>query len=372
MGFTNPTEVQEKTIPLILAGKEVIARSKTGSGKTLAFGIGIFELLHTNKIRKALIIAPVRELALQIMNELRMAGKFYHYRIICVYGGQNIDTQINLIYNGVDILVATPGRLLDLFERGTIDLNEYDFVVLDEADKMFEMGFIDDVDKIVSNTSYARKVQLFSATINKEVQRIASKYMNGYELMEIGEMDKPPQIIEEKIELARTQKFDKLIEIIKMHRQSNSKGKILIFVATQRATEYLGKRLFAIGIKARYIHGDLRQHKREQIMHGFKWSTGSILIATDVAARGLHVDNIALVINYDEAIDSLTHLHRIGRTGRMSATGKAITFVENNPYFKRTIHPGFRPRVGPYNPYAGSERRPYRIRTQYRSRAPRR
>ncbi|VVB98350.1 putative ATP-dependent RNA helicase [uncultured archaeon] len=357
MGFTNPTEVQEKVIPVIMGGKEVIARSKTGSGKTSAFGISIMELLAAGKVRKALIIAPVRELALQIMEELRALGKYHRYRVICAYGGQNIDVQIKMIYNGVDILVATPGRLLDLFERGTIDLNEYDFVVLDEADKMFEMGFIEDIDVIVSNTSYARRVQLFSATISEDVQRIASKYMKAYEMVEVGEQEKPPQIEEEKITLERPEKFNKLVEIIQAQRQANATGKILIFVATQRATEYVGKRLQAMGIDCSFIHGDIRQNRRERIMGSFKEGRSNILVATDVAARGLHIDDIALVINYDEANDSQTHMHRIGRTGRMGASGKAITFVDKNPYFGRPVRSGFRPKVGPYNPYAGGERR---------------
>ncbi len=358
MGFTNPTEIQEKVIPRIIAGKEVVARSKTGSGKTTAFGVGACELLAAGKARKALIIAPVRELALQIMNELRSLGKFHRYRIICVYGGQHIDTQIKLLYGGVDVLVATPGRLIDLFERGVIDLNEYDFVVLDEADKMFEMGFVEDVDKILSNTSYARKVQLFSATLTDEVLRIASKYMKDCETIEVGELEKPPEIDEERINIERPQKFGKLVEIIKKQKHANPAGKILIFVATQRATEYVGKRLYSEGIDASYIHGDVRQHRREKIMHGFKEGASDILVATDVAARGLHVEGVALVINYDEAMDSFTHLHRIGRTGRMGEKGKAITFVESNPFFGRPVRSGFVPKVGPYNPYASSEKRP--------------
>lgn len=358
MGFITPTEVQDKVIPLIIAGKQVAARSKTGSGKTCAFGVGILELLNSGKARKALIIAPVRELALQIMTELRALSKFYRYRVICVYGGQNIDTQIRLLYNGVEILVATPGRLLDLFERGALDLNEYDLVILDEADKMFEMGFVEDVDKILSNTSYARKVHLFSATITQDVQRIAYKYMKEYETVEVGELEKPLQIVEERIEIERPQKFPKLVEIIKAQKQADPKGKILIFVATQRATEYVGKRLYAEGIQASFIHGDVAQNRRERIMHGFKEGTSDILVATDIAARGLHIDDISLVINYDEAVDAHTHLHRIGRTGRMGEKGKAITFAENNPLYGRPTRSGFVPRVGPHNPYLGSGRRP--------------
>ncbi len=375
MGFTNPTEVQEKVIPRMIAGKGVVARSKTGSGKPVACGVGIYELLAAGKTRKAIIIAPVRELAIQIMNELRALGKFYRSRVICVYGGQNIDVQIKLLYGGVDILVATPGRLLDLFERGIIDLTEYDLVVLDEADKMFEMGFIEDVDKIVSNTSYARKVHLFSATITEDVHRVASKYMRDYETVEVGGQEKPPEIEEERIEIERPQKFGKLVEIIKIQKQADPKGKILIFVATQRATEYVGKRLYSMGIDASYIHGDVRQHRREKIMHGFKEGTSDILVATDIAARGLHVDDIALVINFDEAHDSFSHLHRIGRTGRMGAKGKAITFAETNPFFGRRVRSGFVPKVGPYNPYAGRERRDgprpsYNRRPSYGSRPP--
>ncbi|MDD5336993.1 MAG: DEAD/DEAH box helicase [Candidatus ainarchaeum sp.] len=358
-GFTTPTEVQEKAVPIMMAGKEIIARSKTGSGKTLAFGIGLYELLAAQKARKALILAPVRELAIQIMNELRELGKFHRYRIVCVYGGQNIDRQIRLLYNGVEILVATPGRLLDLFERGALDLNDYDHVVLDEADKMFEMGFAEDVERILSNTSYARKVYLFSATISDDIHRLAAKYMKNPEILEVGEQEKPPQIAEEKIDIDRPEKFPKLIEIIKSQKGSDPKGKILIFVATQRAAEFIGKRLREQGINAAYMHGDVTQFRREKIMDAFKTGASDILVATDIAARGMHIEDIALVVNYDEAIDSLTHLHRIGRTGRMGAEGKAITFVEKNPYFRKSVRSGFVLRTGPYNPYAGNERRGY-------------
>lgn len=352
MGFSTPTEVQEKVIPHMLAGKEIIARSKTGSGKTCAFGISILELLSSNKAKKALIIAPVRELAIQIMDELRELGKFYRCRIVCVYGGQNIDIQIRLLNSGVNILVATPGRLLDLFDRGVVDLNEYDLIVLDEADKMFEMGFMEDVDKIISNTSYARKLHLFSATINRDVEHIVSKYVKKYEIVEVGGQEKPPEIKEEYIELERPEKFNKLVEIIKKHKQEHHKGKLLVFVATQRAAEYLAGRLYDGGIDTIYIHGDMRQHNRKRIMDEFKEGKSDILIATDIASRGLHIDNISIVINYDEAHNSNTHLHRIGRTGRMGALGKAITFVDKNPFFKKPIRTGFVPKVGPHNPYA--------------------
>lgn len=353
LGFTNPTDVQEKAIPGLIAGKQLIVRSKTGTGKTLAFGVGALEMLEAKKARKALVLAPVRELAIQIMNELRDLGKFCHYRIICAYGGQDIDVQIGLIYRGVDILVATPGRLLDLFERGIIDLNDYDFVVVDEADKMFEMGFVEDVDRILSNTSYARKLQFFSATINNDVQRLYTKYVKEFEIIEVGPEEKPPDIEEERITLDRPQKFEKLVEIIKKQREIDPIGKILIFVATQRAAEYVGKRLYATGIGASFIHGDLRQRRRESIMSEFKGGESGILVATDVAARGLHIDDIGLVINYDEAGDSTTHLHRIGRTGRMGSKGKAITFVDENPYFRKPSNPSFRLKVGPYNPGFG-------------------
>jgi superfamily II DNA/RNA helicase len=351
MGYTTATEVQEKSVPLILSGKEVIARSKTGSGKTLAFGIAILEQLNSGKAKRAVIIAPVRELAGQITDELRILGRPYGYRIICVYGGKNIDVQIKQIYNGVDILVATPGRLLDLFERGTLDLNDYDFVVLDEADKMFEMGFYEDVEKILSNTSYARRIHMFSATISEQVQGIATKFIKHAALVEIGQEEKPPQIAEERFEMERPAKFGKLKELIHAYSAPGKKGKILVFVATQRAAEVVGKKLQADGIRCMFMHGDIRQNQREKIMKAFKESDAGILVATDVAARGIHIDDICLVVNYDEAIDSQTHLHRIGRTGRMGAEGKAITFVDTNPYFKKP-RSGFVLKKGPYNPYA--------------------
>ncbi|MBU0585910.1 DEAD/DEAH box helicase [Candidatus Micrarchaeota archaeon] len=367
MGYNVPTEVQERALPLMVSGKELIVRSKTGSGKTLAFGSGALQMLELKKARKALILAPVRELALQIMSEIRAVGKFCPYRVICAYGGQDIDMQINLIYRGVDILVATPGRLLDLFERGIIDLNDFDFVVVDEADKMFEMGFAEDVDKILSNTSYARKLQFFSATITNEIKHMYTKYVKEYEVVEVGQEEKPPQIKEEKINIERPDKFNKLVEIIKEHRAVDKTGKILVFVATQRATEYLGRRLKESGISASYIHGDVKQRRRENIMSDFKENDSGILVATDIAARGIHIDDISLVLNYDEAMDAVTHLHRIGRTGRMGAEGKAITFVEENPFYRKPSNPSFRLRTGPYNPNYGKEgnrqygqKRPYR------------
>lgn len=327
MGYLEATEVQEKTIPLILQGEEVVIRSQTGTGKTAAFGIGIIEIIANDKYKKALILAPTRELTLQISKELRAIAKNHRMNIYAIYGGQDIYPQERMLRSGFEIVVATPGRLLDHFRRGTLKLSEFNIVILDEADRMLDMGFMEDMEKILKEVSKTRQMMLLSATIDRQVKSIANRFMQSPTLIEVGTEGKVETIAEEFVQTSRAEKYGKLKEII----SNNANIRTIIFVATQRCTEFVCRRLNQDGIPARDLHGGKRQNQRERIMQAFKQGEFNILVATDVASRGLHIEDISHIINYDRANTADTHTHRIGRTGRMGKEGKAITFVETDP-----------------------------------------
>lgn len=326
LGYYKPTGVQEKVIPLILQGENLIVRSQTGTGKTAAFGIGLIELLDAERDKKALVLAPTRELAVQISEELKGIAKEHHHKIVVVYGGQKIDIQMRELRKGVDILIATPGRLVDHSERGTVDLTEYNIVVLDEADEMLDMGFKDEMDKIMRHIPEQRTVLLFSATLDELILELASHYIKGpAETLELGEKERVQSIKEDFVQVPRRKKFANLKRIL---GQGEYK-KVLIFMSTKRGVDYLHERLRESGYKAEGIHGDMSQARRERVMNSFKAGKTHIMVASDVAARGIHVEDIELIVNYDEAQDADTHLHRVGRTGRMGKEGKAVTFIES-------------------------------------------
>jgi ATP-dependent RNA helicase DeaD len=324
MRYTEPTEVQQKVIPLIINGKNILARSKTGTGKTAAFGVGIIERLGASSAKKALVLAPTRELTVQVSREISKIAENYPLRIVTVYGGYSINPQIDELRRGVDILVATPGRLLDHSMRGTVDLSQFDLVVLDEADRMLDMGFRDEMDRVMKLIPDERTVLLLSATLDQSIMDAASRYMTLPEIIEVGEKEKPPEIKEEHVEASKYEKFGKLLEVLRSHPTS----KIIIFASTKYFTNLLADKLMRNGFTADRLQGDMSQAARERVLAKFKQNRIKILVATDVAARGLHIDDIELVINYDQAIDADTHLHRVGRTGRMGSEGKAITFEE--------------------------------------------
>ena len=326
LGYHLPTEVQQRTIPLILQGENLIVRSQTGTGKTAAFGIGIIELLDVERGKKALVIAPTRELAMQIAAELKGIAAEHHHRIAVVYGGQKIDVQFRHLDKGVDILIATPGRLLDHVELGTINLSEFGIVVLDEADEMLDMGFKDEMDRIMGAVPQERTVLLFSATLDELILELASNYINGpAETIELGEKECVAQIKEDFVQVSRRKKFANLKRILGEGKYK----KVLIFMSTKRGVDYLYARLRESGYKADGIHGDMSQARRENVMSGFKAGKIHVLVASDVAARGIHVEDIELIVNYDEAQNADVHLHRVGRTGRMGKEGRAITFIES-------------------------------------------
>jgi superfamily II DNA/RNA helicase len=331
IGYIDATEVQEKAIPLILQGEDVIVRSQTGTGKTAAFGIGLIEIIAKDKTKKGLILAPTRELALQITQELRSIAKNHPMHIIAVYGGAGMGNQTSAIRRGFDILVATPGRLLDHVQRGSLKLHYTNIIVLDEADRMLDIGFKHDIDRIMGMASKERQVMLFSATIDSRIKAMSTDYMNMPAIIEVGPVGKVLKIQEQFISLSRAEKLQKLQDILAQEPTSRT----IVFVASKRGVEHVCRKLNGENVEARYLHGGKSQNQRESVVRDFQEGRFRILIATDVAARGLHIDDVHHVINYDKADSEDMHTHRIGRTARMGANGKATTFVETDPLPKK-------------------------------------
>jgi len=327
MGYSDATEVQEKTIPLILRGEDLMVRSQTGTGKTAAFGIGLIDIILKDRSRKALVVAPTRELAAQITNELRSIARHHRLDIFAVYGGIGMGRQTALIRRGFDIIIATPGRLLDHMHQGTLRLDAVNCIVLDEADRMLDMGFKPDIDRIMNKVARDRQVLLFSATFDSQIVGIARSYLSSPQSVEVGPVGKIEKIDEEFITLSRAEKLEKLHEVLKRETMSRA----LVFVSSKRGVESVCKKLNANGIDAHFVHGGRTQGQRERTVRGFQEGAFRILVATDVAARGLHIEDISHVINYDQADSNDMYTHRIGRTGRMGKGGKAITFVETDP-----------------------------------------
>jgi ATP-dependent RNA helicase DeaD len=342
MGYVDATEVQEKTVPLILQGESVVVRSQTGTGKTAAFGVGLIEIITKDRSRKGLVLAPTRELAVQIANELRSIAKNHRMGIYAIYGGAGMGSQIAHLRRGFDIVVATPGRLLDHVHQGTIHLSSVNCVVLDEADRMLDMGFKPDIDRILRAVNPQRQMMMFSATLEPEIRRLIENYMTCPETIEIGPKGKVASIGEEFISLSRAEKLDRLKHILVSEPVSRS----IVFVASKRGVEAICRQLNQHGIEAKYLHGGKSQTQRERTVREFQEGRFRILIATDVAARGLHVEDVSHVINYDQADSHEMHTHRIGRTGRMGKAGRAITFVETDPLPKMP-----RGRRGQYHGY---------------------
>lgn len=319
--ITEAMPVQEKTIPVLLQGKDVIVRSKTGSGKTIAFLLPILQKLEQKGLQ-ALILAPTRELALQIEKEIRKIDK--NVQSLTIYGGVSINPQIEKLARGVQIVVGTPGRILDHLERGTISFSRLKWVVLDEADRMLDMGFIEDVQRILTTTPKNRQTALFSATMPAEIVQLSHNYMKPDAERIILEQD---EITVSKIRqvcygLDQKQKLNTLLRIL---RGSEAK-RVMIFCNTKSWAETLSRILRKKGLRAASIHSDLSQKRRNIVIQDFKQGRFNVLVATDVAARGLHIDDVTHVINYDLPKNPKDYIHRIGRTGRAGEEGEAISF----------------------------------------------
>ncbi|MFH1391165.1 MAG: DEAD/DEAH box helicase [Candidatus Diapherotrites archaeon] len=322
MNYDKATEVQSDTIPLILKGHNVIVKSQTGSGKTAAFGIPISEQIFTGKKKSTLILCPTRELAVQVKDELRKINNKTRLNIFAFYGGHGITSELRDIDKGVDILCATPGRLLDHFRNNNLDPKQFDSVVLDEADRMLDMGFINDIKEILNQVK-PNNTHLFSATLDGSVAHLIKEYIPTYEEIILADELIGKNIFERHIKVPREHKTDALLEVI----DEAEDGRVLVFVSTKRSADFLSRKLYKMRYNVESIHGDKSQKAREIALEKFRSGRAKILIGTDVAARGLQIDNVEYVVNYDLAQDEDTHKHRIGRTGRMGETGHAITFV---------------------------------------------
>lgn len=326
MGFEDATEVQAQTIPMMMSGRDIIALAPTGTGKTCAFGIPMLEYinLHDNRIQEV-VLCPTRELALQIAEELRSLA-FYipQVKIAIIYGGQPIAKQLTQLKRNPQIVIATPGRLLDHMQRGTIRLDHVHTMVLDEADEMLKMGFVKDVTKIIEATPVNRQLVMFSATTNQDVMTIAWKFQHEpAEITVLATKENRPQITQYVISTQREHKFEQLLYLL----DADVYQRVMIFCNTKSMTDRLCSRLQKAGYSADCIHGDIRQTQRNLVMQSFRKGKFQILVATDVAARGIDVDDIEAVINYDLPNENEYYLHRIGRTGRAKKHGVSFSLV---------------------------------------------
>jgi ATP-dependent RNA helicase RhlE len=328
-GYTAPTEIQSQAIPAAIRGRDIIGCAQTGTGKTAAFVLPILDRLNhepvaKKRVARALILTPTRELALQIEKSIKGYGRFVNLRTLAVYGGVNIKGQLNVLKGGVDIVVATPGRLMDHMGRGTIDLKHIEVLVLDEADRMLDMGFINDVKRIVSALPVKRQTMLFSATISQEVKSLAAEMQKSPEMIQIGRPRNPIETITQHIyPVRKEQKMDLLIHML----GDSQMYSVLVFSRTKHGADKINRRLKAAGIVSVAIHSGRTQGQRLQAMDGFKRGKFQVMVATDIAARGIDIEGISHVINYDVPAYAEDYVHRIGRTGRATALGDAITFV---------------------------------------------
>lgn len=330
-GFREPSPIQEEAIPLVLDGVDLVAQAHTGTGKTAAFGLPILEKIANKEIERALVITPTRELATQVSDELYHLGRFAGIRTLAVYGGVGYGRQIALINKGVDIVVATPGRLKDLYEKGKIDSFNPEIVVLDEADEMLDMGFLEAVKEIFNYIPQNRQTLLFSATMPEPIKDLAENLLYNPEFISVVRDDESTTnntieqfyyIIEE---VQRDQAIVSLLE-------SEEYNKALIFCRMKREVDRLNEHLSAMGFNVDGLHGDIDQMERDAIVKKYRYGKIDILIATDVAARGLDIKDVTHVFNYHIPFDPQSYVHRIGRTGRAGKDGKAITLVTTEEF----------------------------------------
>lgn len=327
-GYEEATPIQEQTIPMVLEGKDVIGQAQTGTGKTAAFGLPIIENVDTENLNiQAIIISPTRELAIQTQEELYRLGKDKHVRVQVVYGGADIRRQIKSLKQHPQILVGTPGRLRDHINRHTVKLDHIKALVLDEADEMLNMGFLEDIESIIKETPDDRQTLLFSATMPPEIKRIGVQFMSDPETVRIKAKELTTDLVDQYYIRARDyEKFDIMTRLIDVQDPDLT----IVFGRTKRRVDELSKGLIARGYNAAGIHGDLTQDKRSKIMWKFKNNELDILVATDVAARGLDISGVTHVYNYDIPSDPDSYVHRIGRTGRAGHHGVSLTFVTPN------------------------------------------
>ncbi len=329
MGFEEPTPIQSRVIPKIMAGHDIIGQALTGTGKTAAFGIPIIERA-SKKVRPiALVLEPTRELAMQVSQELNRIGKYRRVSALPIYGGKSIEAQIRSIQQGVDIIVGTPGRVIDHLERGTLSFDRVAFVVIDEADEMLNMGFIDDVEGILKRTPQGRQTMLFSATMPQPIVDIARRHMQSPEKVKVNTKDVVvPKISQVFYEVRESEKINALKRLLDVEDPELA----IVFCHTKREVDEVAMQLQETGFNAAALHGDFTQAHRDEVMNKFRSGKLDVLVATDVAARGLDIQNVSHVINYSIPQNPESYIHRIGRTARAGRSGIAITLVRPMEY----------------------------------------
>ena len=327
-GFKEPSPIQELTIPLALEGKDVIGQAQTGTGKTAAFGLPTLDKIRVDEPTiQALVIAPTRELAVQSQEELFRFGRDKGVKVRSVYGGSSIEKQIKALKSGAHVVVGTPGRLLDLIKRKALKLNHIETLILDEADEMLNMGFLDDIEAIISRVPENRQTLLFSATMPDPIKRIGMQFMNQPEHVKVAAKELTTDLVDQYyIRVKEQEKFDTMTRLIDVEQPDLA----IVFGRTKRRVDELTRGLKLRGYRAEGIHGDLDQGKRLRVLRDFKNDNLDILVATDVAARGLDISGVTHVYNYDIPQDPESYVHRIGRTGRAGKHGQSITFVAPN------------------------------------------
>ena len=332
VGYKNPTPIQQQSIPAILAGRDILGCAQTGTGKTAAFSIPTIQLLNENiqplnqkAIIKCLILTPTRELAIQIGESLSDYGRFSRLKHLVIFGGVPQHSQVQALRNGVDILVATPGRLLDLMDQGYISLSKIEIFTLDEADRMLDMGFVHDVKKVIKKIPVKRQTLFFSATMPDSIMALANSILTNPLKVEIKPVTTTAELITQELYyIDKTNKKKLLSDLLNL----SDADRVLVFTRTKHGANKVVKDLIKDGIKAEAIHGNKTQNARQKALKNFKDKTTRVLVATDIAARGIDIDELALVINYEIPNISETYVHRIGRTGRAGASGKAISFSD--------------------------------------------
>ncbi len=329
-GYTEATEIQESSIPLILNGNDLIGCAQTGTGKTAAFAIPILQILHENpkkgrKIR-ALIVTPTRELAIQISDNFKAYKGDTKLNHLAIFGGVKQKAQVGALKNGVDVLIATPGRLLDLMNQGFINLKEIEILVLDEADRMLDMGFVNDIKKILKVVPQKRQTLFFSATMPKKIRQFAQSILNQPKEINVSPVSSTAESVTQSVYMVEQKKKQELlINLLKSQDENRS----LIFTRTKHGANRLIKTLTSLGINSAAIHGNKSQAARQRALDDFKNNKLTVLVATDIAARGIDVENLSYVINYEIPNQAETYVHRIGRTGRGGNFGEAVSFCSS-------------------------------------------
>jgi ATP-dependent RNA helicase RhlE len=371
-GYTEPTPVQLEAIPLGLAGRDVVGSAQTGTGKTAAFLLPIIQRLKDSEggSIRALVLVPTRELAEQVLESAQAYARHTNLEAVAVYGGVRMDPQTRALKRGVDIVVATPGRLLDHMGRGHVDTSELEVLVLDEADRMLDMGFAPDVRRILDSLPAERQTKLFSATISNDVDRLARRAMNEHAAVEIGRRAEVADGVEHMlVAVDKPQKRALLATMLEQLPQ----GRTLVFTRTKFTADKLAWQLKREGVSVTAIHGGKTQELRNKALDRFKSGQIRVLVATDVAARGIDVDDIVMVVNYDVPLDPEVYVHRVGRTARAGASGVALTLMSPDEWllmrdveklmgrdFPREVVPGFEPAVAPLQPDERARRKPVR------------